>query len=515
MKSLLVKFTHSRAIGVLIGERAITASLVAFTPIGPVEVDRCSRPVGDEPLDAAAAAAVAPLVRPKAWRAAPVAIGLPALRVFFSTRPIKSLNKDASPQVLLHEVLQSPNLVIDDMAVDMVRSQPFKQPLAGIIATRRKYLGPILEALEGCGVRPSRVEPAPFALLRAALARHRTPRRVKSALRVFVGSGEALAVLTADDLPLAWRSFPLPSGAEETAMVSAVSTLRSLSRYYGVDEPPELVMLHGRVDATRSRDASCSRDAVESPARRLLARRFAGPGLEDAAIAFGLALGCQQDVERFNLARASRPRGSLAGLVPWRQLVAQLGVLGMATMVLFQHEGDLGRRLADVRRRQEAHAWLAKQSVSDLGAERSRLAAQADTIRHYLDTRILWTDCARDVAERLPENMALAALEGHGVYVAPGKKPAPNGRQLNLRLEAPIPAGTTIPSEVDTLLGSMRGSPVLRKSLPAVKLSTLKWGQEEGTRRPIAMFSILCSPEEKAARKDEKAAPKSASSQGH
>jgi hypothetical protein len=495
MRSLLVKFTHRRAVGLVIGERTITTSLIAFTPLGPVEVERLVRPVGDEPFDAALTDAVTPLREQKRWRGAPVAVGLPALRVFFSTRPIRSLKQDATPQVLLHEVLQSPNLVIDDMAVDMVRSQPFRQPLASIVATRHKYLTPILDAVEGCGIRPHRVEPAPFALLRAAQARHRTPRREKAALRVFLGASEALAILTAGDLPLAWRSFPLPAGGELRAVASATKTLASLSRYYGVEEPPELVMLHGRPDLERSQDS------VESPTRLVGARRFPGPGLDDAAIAFGLALGCQQDVQGFNLSRSLRPRGTLAALVPWRQLVAQAGILALATFLLGQHQAELGRMLADSRQRQASYTWLEKRPVSDLDAERSRLSAQVETIRTFLETRILWTACIRDLADRLPENMALASLDGHAERVAPGKKAAAGGRLLTLRLEAPIPTGTTIPAEVDSLLASLRSSPSLKTSLPGVKLSALKWGLEESTHRPIASFSILCSPEEKAVRK--------------
>ena len=73
-------------------------------------------------------------------------------------------------------MLRSSNLVIDDMNVDMIKSQPGKHPVASIIATRRKYLAPILNGLESCGVRPSQIEPVPFALLRAAFRRHRPVR---------------------------------------------------------------------------------------------------------------------------------------------------------------------------------------------------------------------------------------------------------------------------------------------------------------------------------------------------
>jgi hypothetical protein len=61
---------------------------------------------------------------------------------------------------------------------------------------------------------------------------------VKSALRVFLGADEALAMITAGDRPLSWRAFPLPAGAEAPAVVSAVSTLRTLSSTTGSTSRP-------------------------------------------------------------------------------------------------------------------------------------------------------------------------------------------------------------------------------------------------------------------------------------
>ena len=95
-----------------------------------------------------------------------------------------------------------------------------RRPLASVAACRKKAMAPALEALEDCGVRPYRVEPAPCGLLRRAIERHRTPRRCASALRVFLGQEHALAVLTAADLPLMWRYFPLPAGSEAMAILS-------------------------------------------------------------------------------------------------------------------------------------------------------------------------------------------------------------------------------------------------------------------------------------------------------
>ena len=138
-------------------------SLSAFTPLGPVEMECRREPVQGEWIDVAFPASWLRCSSAKPWRNAPIAIGVPVLSVFFSTRPIKSMNLDVEPQVLLHEMLRSSNLVIDDMNVDMIKSQPGKHPVASIIATRKKYLTPILGGLESCGGgrRRSSLPPSP------------------------------------------------------------------------------------------------------------------------------------------------------------------------------------------------------------------------------------------------------------------------------------------------------------------------------------------------------------------
>ena len=119
-----------------------------------------------------------------------MAIGLPALRVFFSTRPIQADNREASPEVLLHEVLQSPNLNIDEMAVDMIRLSPASGRWRAWSACRQKYLAGVLAALEAAGssrARPSR-RPAPCCATRRAAP---AAAAAKAFVRVFLGAAGA------------------------------------------------------------------------------------------------------------------------------------------------------------------------------------------------------------------------------------------------------------------------------------------------------------------------------------
>src|SRR5262249_17499297 len=148
VKSLLAKIAFRKAIGLHIGEGELTLSRVAITPFGTVEVARRREAVPPEQLPGALGK----------WRAAEgvragrsrqaVSASIPAQRVFFSTRPIKTTNVNASPQVLLHEVLQSPNVNIDEMVIDLVQLNPGKRPVASIVASRRKYFSGVLAAFQ-------------------------------------------------------------------------------------------------------------------------------------------------------------------------------------------------------------------------------------------------------------------------------------------------------------------------------------------------------------------------------
>src|SRR5262249_41007675 len=152
-----------------------------------------------------------------------------------STRPIRTANTNASPQVLLHEVLQSPNINIDDMAVEVIKAEPGKRKVASIVSCRKKYLSGLLAALEGCGVRPFRAEPEPCALLRAAAYQPRAPRKAKTVLRIFLGDGQGLAVVAAGHLSIIWRTFGLSPGGEGSAIRSTIRSLQTVVKHCGIE----------------------------------------------------------------------------------------------------------------------------------------------------------------------------------------------------------------------------------------------------------------------------------------
>jgi len=78
----------------------------------------------------------------------PKAIGLPARRTHFATRPIQIARGDLSPEVLLREALRSQNISVDNMVVDVLKAKPDERSVAAIVSCDRKYLTGLLSPLE-------------------------------------------------------------------------------------------------------------------------------------------------------------------------------------------------------------------------------------------------------------------------------------------------------------------------------------------------------------------------------
>ncbi|MBY0398498.1 MAG: hypothetical protein K2X91_18790, partial [Thermoleophilia bacterium] len=487
-KAFLAKYPQRRAIAFYVGEAEVAMSFTAFTPLGPVEVGRRSMPREDGPLGPLFQKLRESIRSAKSWANASIGVAVPTLNVFYTTRPSQRGNQTQTPQELLHEVVQSASLNINKMDVDAIRRQVGKQTLASVAAIRKRALAPILEGLDAIEARPLQVEPAPCSLLRLALARHRTPGRPGTALRVFLGQTDALAILTSFDTPLTWRTFELEPGAEAGSVVSAYRYVANSYKIFGAESSPSVVMIHGRPDLHGIEEAP----GWEGVRAKIIRRD--GPGYDPGEIAAGLALGCHPRVESFHFARHIRPSEPLHRLVPWAQIGAQAAAAALGTVLLLNQHRSVVAAGADVARGLAAHTWVKAQTVPELRAERDDLLKRSKAVEEFLSTRILWTPCVRDVAARLPVSMTLMGVDGACEYG--GEKGKGKGkRSMIVGVEAPIPEGAAVPPEVKALLDALRDSPVIHGTLPTIEMASLKWrSATEPGDAPTATFNVLCLP---------------------
>jgi hypothetical protein len=489
MKAILKKISLRKEIGLSIGEHEIAACQVANTLFGRYEISRTSARYEPDALPEAIEAMLGAWTKREDIAESRVTIGFPALRVFFSTRVIQAKNHEASPHALLHELIQSPTVNIDDMAVDLIKPRAGHRPLASVVSCRKRYLAGIMSALEACRVSPSRAEPAPCALMRAAGWKHRPPRKARSYVRVFLGPEQGIAVLAAGaNLPLMWRPFPLPKVGPEAAILAAIASVRILGGYCGLKSDIDAVILHGRPELGAIPDVAGS--AVLQGIRVV---RHDGPSMEEGDVALGLALSPGHGVESFNLVRSLVGRNKFLDIFPWGQVVLQFLVLLLATL-FFQDRGarlrvdDASTRVEDAKFR-----WAAALTVEKLQAERKDLESRVDAIRAYLSGRVVWAATLRALAARLTPELAISSVQGFYELDSPGSIAGKPRRSLVLRLLAPIPRTGTLPPEIDAFLRRVREDPLVKKDFPEVDLIDLRWIQST-SKSANASFGVMCQP---------------------
>ncbi len=498
MKAILARLASHKTIGAYVTDQEVTLSLVAATPLGLFEVERCRETCTPQDLPQVLARLLGPTVPGNGFGGVPLVLGVPADKVYFSTRPIRTDDATASPQVLLREALQSPTLNVEDMVVDVVKSQPGYRKVASLAACRKKYLMPLLASLAGRRGRLVRVEPGPCALLRAAYLRCPPPRKSRALLRIFLGDGQGLAVALAGNVPLLWRCFHLAPGEEAEALRCVLRSLQAVIVHCGIEHPVDAVLVHGRPDL----HAGLQEGLGEGLGVRL--QWLDGPALDAASMAYGLALGGLRaqaghasQRESFDLADSLKPPPGLRQLFPWKELALQVALLAALALFLLYRTAGL-----------EHDYQTARASGPGLGAgphgpdprveaqlrkEQQERRQRVEAAQRFLATRLAWTSYTAEVSRLLPPGATLLALQGRCELNDRGGKATVAMKSLLLRASVPITAEGTVPPEVDAFLAALRASPLFQRDFPLVSLADIRWLQT-GKDRPLATFTVLCLP---------------------
>lgn len=492
MKSLLANIGLPKAIGVYVEDQAVTISQVVSTPFGPIETVRRGEPAGPDELPAVLERVLKPLVGGGRLNRVPVAVGIPTGRTYFATRPIQNPGGDASPEILLREALRSPNVSVNEMTVDVVKARPDKRPIASIAACQSDYLNGLLKALEGCGVRPHRAEPAPCALLRASARRHRSRHKGKVVVRLLLSDARVLAALVVNDLPVLWRQAGLRQGDEAATLVSLTRSLMAVSKDCGVQSPLDAVILHGRTDLLRLLDVQWIESQLGTPVQW-----FHDPPLESGQVAFGLALGCLGDEERaFDLSHSLKRSPSLWELFPWRQVAAQVGLILCLVFILADRSRTLTNSHEALRVHNSQHFWMESLQDAQLEQEKNELKQKVAAVRKFLDSRVTWSTHQRAVAACLPENVYLTSFQGVSELGSSGKK-AGGGRpkqSLVLQVAVPIAEGGVVPPEIDRFVDKLRAHPAITADFPVVAMADLKHQENKRDGAPLSSFTVVCLP---------------------
>jgi hypothetical protein len=489
MKSLLAKIAIHKAVGLYLGEHEVSVCKVAAMPFGTVELASSTEPYEPDDLPDVLERLLGPLLGRR--RRCPLAVGLPSSRLFFGTR--LATGGAETPQAMLQKVLCSSNIRVDDLTVDLLRGEVHKAPVASVAACRKKYLTGVVATLGRLGVRPFRAEPSPYALIRLAAKRHPAPRRSKTVLRVFLGATQGLAALVAGGLPLAWRTFTLPAGAEGSAILSVARALRTQERHYGIESSPDYAMIHGRADL---HERLQQEEFATGMGTRVL--WHGEPAFDGASMAMGLALGCLEPNGRaFDLSRSLKSRASIGDIFPWGDLAFTSALVLCMGLVLGVYAMKLDESYARVQAKSSQHKCLASADLGRLQKETEDVKQKVQAVRTFLDSRILWSAYAHDISTRLPANAVLIAFDAQ-CGLEGGGKGAPK-KSLKLRATAPFGQGGMTPRDIDAFLVALRNDRLLTRDFPSVELTDISRAQTRGKEASGAGFTIVCLPNAKGA----------------
>ncbi len=490
MKALLAKLTPHKGIGLYVGDDEVVVSLVASTPLGVVEI-ACRR---ESFADGEPAEVIGRLLKPlmkSPKRSPPIAVGIPARRVFFSTRPINGANASASPQALLREVLQSPNVRIDEMTVEVAKGDFGKTKLASIASCRKEYLRDVLQVLQQCGVQPYRTEPAPLALLRVGNRARRARRSKKPVLRLFLGKAEALVIVTAGNVCVFWKSFKLAGGREVPTLLAALRSSRAMIRNFGIDTPADVVIAHGRADLREALTAEKFVQAAGAPVVWC-----SEPELSGEAIAYGLALSCvvEQPNQAIDLSRSMTPSPSLWQIFPWGEVAVQIALVLCMGLFLLDRSHGAEKAVTPVQAELAKHSWVGRKQYTDLEREQKDLAQKVNAIGKFVSTRILWSNYTYDISLRLPTSATLKSFQGVCELSGKRKSKSKPKKSFMIMATAPVDADGSTPKDIDRFLDALRNHPLLQKDFPIVEVTEIKTAEATRGEPPQAYFTVICLP---------------------
>lgn len=492
MLPLLAKIGLPQSIGLYFDGADVHATVLVATPLGRLQASTHVEPFDpDEP--AAAVQRLLDQIPRRRFGRTPVAIGVPIEETYFTSRPINVGGSEASPRVLLREALRSPSFQVDSMAVDVVKSQPDRRRVASIVACKKEFVEPLVSALQHDDLRLVRAEPAPCSLLRLAPQHLRPSRKDRVLFRAFLNETHVLAVVAAGQQPLMWRRAQLPRGDEASAIVTLIRSMVAAKEHCGLQTDPSVIVIHGRPDLKRLLDLDGVREQTG------LDLQWAdAPALDSAQITFGLADGCfDNDEAAFDLSRKSKSPARITDLVPWPEIALFAGLILLMAAFLFHKLQGTSRATASLSR-SNAQNVVAALPLQELKTEKTNLQQRVVAAKGFLDSRILWSVCQRELADSLPDNIFLTSIHGINELPSSGKKKKNTGPKKSLILKGAVvlPENGVIPHEVDRLLTALRTHPALTRDFDIIELADLKRLGASADDRQLAMFTVMCLPKD-------------------
>jgi hypothetical protein len=419
-----------------------------------------------------------------------VVIGLPASHAFFATLP--SGTKLESAENLLASAHLCTSIPPGDLCADVMAVKVEAKTFAAVAASRKKELQTLIDVPNKLGFRFVRIEPGPWALLRAISPNKGT----RIALRLLVDGKNMMAELVCGAQPLLWRSMELSDSETWELVVSLVRTFESYATQHLNISGVEAIILEGQ--------------NVKELGERLagdLGDKFSvveGPGPTPATAARGLALGgIDWEKPAPDLAAPLAPPPQLWDLVPRGEVAVLFAVIVCMGMWLFASGSTA---VNDAIRAEEINSKNALLSATGedtkLKEEKKTVSTQVQAVATFLNNRILWTEYLNQLSGRIPSGVQFVTFQGEYELTTGNERGERKAKKdLMLNFATIVPRAKQAPPEVDQLLENVKTAPCIVRDFPNVTLSTLRINKTNDGKKTIlgdpAAFTITCLPKGK------------------
>ncbi len=460
--------------GVLLAPDRILTATVVVTPLGVRPSASAEEAIVDGDLGAALAQ-----LRSAGHLRGRLVFGVDARRSYAITRKLSTEDAEQKPAELLASHL---GLVHDALVAGIEQVKLPSGLHAALAAAPRDVASTVLEAL---GKKPGNVRlyPLTWALYQFASRLTGRPRKWRTEVRVLRDAEGGVAILAHGGFPIASRLFDMLDSRDVSSVGLAVLGLLTHAREELGLRSVDGVMLH--MDGTE--EGLVDICEAFTGLKTVMAKSV---GCDEPASALALAhAGARMKQDAVDLFVALRPPPGVLHRLPLRS-AAVLGVAGIVLgWMLTDAAAGIESEALKLEKQTAGNLKRAHVQLTDLRKVHVKLKTEVQIAQSFLTNRLRWSDILRELPSVLPPTVTLVDFDGRDQVQYPSTKKkkkegaankakddgsggaaqlSTKGRQLTIACEVGLSAADSSPPEVESLVASIKASPVFQAVLPRI-----------------------------------------------
>ncbi len=407
---------------------------------------------------------------------------------FFSTFPMPQL--PTRKTTIDHIIGENPKAAFlggNDLFSDWVGMKIGERFFALVSAAKKTLIKKVLQEFYALDLNPVRVEPGPWAALRASWHYAKPLSRKDMEIRVIFGEDKALVAMTQGLLPMAWQVLPLDSVNILKTLTSPIKQMMIMSRWKLRTPGVKKIVLQGRqVPEETINQLSDQLNVIVQP--------IPGPCYDGNLTAFGLALAAlRPDDQAVNLAKPVQRPVHLSTIFPRMETAAALLAVCLVLTSLGSQASSLNRKVKSLKRQNAQASWAIGKKPSILEKVNEKLLMQALPLQEYVTDNVPWASFFEGLSKLLPPNAQMVQVQAEDqIWRKTSSSKDLGERFMILRFSAEFNEGGKMPRQIDDYLHQLREHPAFEKNFQNVRLSALNWRKDFG--KELAYATVMCTP---------------------